>query len=86
MSAKVEYLTADDYSCLCVKGDFTKDEIIKMAVKQHIIGDGDFVDSEYHQSFYKAVPLNDDSGYKTWHHPLKQKCRGAYFASVLYQY
>jgi len=48
--------------------------------------EGDFGDSELHQSFYKVVPLNDDSGYKTWHHPVKEKCKGAYFASVLYQY
>ena len=86
MNAKVEYLTTDDYSCLAVKGNFSKDEILKMAINQNVIDKGDFKESEHFQSFFKAVPLNDESDYKTWHHPVTEKCKGAYFASVLYQY
>lgn len=81
--ATVEYLTSEHYRSLVVKGDFTKEQILKMAVEQHVIDQGDFDCTEYFQSHFKVTPAPRNSGYKNWHYPLNKPCKGSYFASVL---
>jgi hypothetical protein len=82
---KVEYLTSDEHHSLVVKGDFNKFQILEMAIKQHVIDEGDFENSEYYQSHFKVEPAATSSGYKVWNHPIKKPCKGSYFASVLCQ-
>ncbi len=85
MKPEVEYLASEEAEYLVVKGDFSKQQIIKMATEQGLIDAGDFENSEYHQSHFKTVPTKGESGYSCWHHPVVQACKGSYFASVLCQ-
>ena len=84
MKPKVEYHTSEEFVFLVVKGDFSKQQILDMAIDQNVIDEGDFLNSKYDQSHFKVVPTNPESGTTCWHHPVKQPCKGSYFASVLY--
>ena len=80
---KIEFTHNDDSSFISAKGDFTKEELLRMAVEQNVIDEGDFLDAEYYQSHFKTVPAPKNSGYIMWNYPVKNKCRGSYFSSVL---
>lgn len=80
---EIEYLTSDSNELLVAKGDFTREQLIKMAYEQNVIDQGDFDCAEYYQSHFKVSPAPRDSGYSTWHYPRETPCKGSYFASVL---
>ncbi len=80
---EVNYTTSNDHQFISAKGDFTKEQLIQMAVEQKVIEKGDFDESEYYQSHFKTVPASANSGYSSWNHPINKPCKGSYFASVL---
>ncbi|WP_052140950.1 hypothetical protein [Pseudoalteromonas piratica] len=85
MAMNIEYLSSDSATFLVAKGDYSASEILKAAVEQNVIDDGDFSDAEYYQSHFKATPAPKNSGFKSWHYPIEKPCKGSYFASVLQQ-
>ncbi len=82
-STEIFYSCNDGSSFISAKGDFTKEELLKMALDQNVIDEGDFLDAEYYQSHFKTTPAPKNSGFKVWNYPVENKCRGSYFASVL---
>lgn len=83
----VEYLCSDDSRFLVMRGDYSKEDILRESVAQGVTdeeGAQDFSSSaRYYQCWYKVSPIGGQEGYSGWHHPRNTPCRGAYFASVL---
>lgn len=83
----VDYLCSDDARFLVMRGDYTKEEIIRESVAQNVVDVAnaeEFASSaRYYQCWYKVSPIGGQEGYANWHHPRDTPCRGAYFASVL---
>lgn len=81
---EVDFLCSDNEQFLVMRGDYSRDDIIKQAVEQRIIDAEDvdnWVEAEYDQCWYKTTPSSGD--YSAWNYPRHTPCRGAYFASIL---
>ncbi|TMP23761.1 hypothetical protein [Pseudoalteromonas ruthenica] len=83
MKEAVIYRATDDGEFLVVKGDFTKEQMLKSARAQGVIDDGDFDGAHFYQSHFKTIPAPKFSGLNSWDCPIERPCKGSFFASVL---